>query len=179
VRINRVMFRKRQGNRRTVSVRWLGLTLGMLLCFSFSGRATNAGMTWRDVENQIRFHQQRVRMCGPLSAARLLTLRGHDVPANSWLERFSVEQPEGVRVRDVVGLLHPFEPAVRAVHVAPESIARIPKPCILLVNDRSHCVTLESWDESTQTATIWDPSDLRRKTISQESLRRIWRVSPF
>lgn len=166
-------FRRARGFRVQATPR-MSWVFGIFMGVFALAHTSLASLTWSDVENQIQFHRQRVRMCGPLSAARLLTLRGHDVPAGEWLEQYSRDQPQGIRVRELMELLRGFEPSARAVHVDPEIIAHLPKPCILLVNDRSHCVTLESWNDSTRTAVVWDPSDLKQKPIPMNALRNMW-----
>ena len=131
-----------------------------------------ASLNWNQVESQLSQHRQLVRMCGPLSAARALSLMDHNIDLAAWLEPFASSKSAGVPIRTVLNLCQRYEPNAHIVQAANRSTHRLPLPCILFVNDSRHCVVAQSLSKSG--VRIWDPSDLREKTISSPKLRSIW-----
>ncbi len=142
-----------------------------------SGGSGHSGrvFSWQQVEQQIAIHRQRVRQCGPLSAARALRLLGHEVDSSTWNEQFPHRSLRGVPLRDVVTVCQRLEPTTRARQISPSCIGQLGLPAILIVNDRAHCLVLEDWRRDTQLATVWDPSDGKRKSIPFQQLAASWK----
>ena len=111
-------------------------------------------------------------MCGPLSAARALQLLQHEIDPVDWLAPFQSKHVRGVTVRTVLALCRRLEPQARLVRSKNKSVEQLSFPCILLVNNAQHCVVAQS--SSHDRVRIWDPSDLREKTLSEEQLKSFW-----
>jgi hypothetical protein len=173
-------FQSINGDRTHSFARWIfgrrailtAIAVAVLLGGPGSGSA--AAIDWTRIEQQILFHRQRVKLCGPLSVARVLSLRGHSIASREWFQDFARTAPDGLSIGDVVKLLARYEPSATTAQIDTREIGRMPLPAILLVNQSSHCVVLEDWDSDTGTATIWDPSDLTRKPLNQQMLNEMW-----
>ncbi len=133
-----------------------------------------ASYTLSEVLASADHHREFVRMCGPLSAIRALSLLGHRVDTEQTLRRYRNEKATGVKLTQVLELCRESDPRARAVRVADRKLDRLTTPSILLVNDGRHCIVLESLRRQLGLATIWDPSDLQSKTIPVTRLRTMW-----
>ena len=127
-------------------------------------------------QHQIRFqaerHRERIRMCGPLSIVRALTILNHSIDGKQWLRQFASERSTGVSIRDVVSACREFEPRTRLVHVPKDNTAYLDFPCILIVNDAHHCLVAES--RVGNQLRVWDPSVLKHLLLSDDRVRAIW-----
>lgn len=138
-----------------------------------AARADN-GFDWPQIEQRIADHRQHVRLCGPLSAARALRLLGHPLDVRALVSSFQEGDPRGISLQSVVTICRQYEPTSRAVSVSPADIASLPLPCILVVNQRQHCIVLQRLLSNSATAEIWDPSDGRTKQLAVSALHDIW-----
>lgn len=152
------------------------MTLAVLIGATQPTRPANPGrdvtLSWEQIESQAAQHRQLVRMCGPLSAARALFLLNHDIDLAAWLTPFVSQTTRGVSVRNVLQLCQQYEPRTKLAHVDGNSIHNVSFPCILLVNDSQHCIVAQS--SSLDGIRVWDPSDLREKTIRGSDLGSVW-----
>ena len=123
------------------------------------GSPPSDSLPWPTVQLAIEQHRQLVRMCGPLSAVRLIAHSGRQVN-------------RGVAIGDVLKICRQHDVSVRAVRGDPDNLRWLRPPAILLVNEGQHCVVLESID--LDQIELWDPSDLKVKRTSLAALRRIW-----
>lgn len=133
-----------------------------------------AGFGWPQIEQRIADHRQHVRLCGPLSAARALRLLGHPLDVSALAHSWKRGDPRGVSLQTVVDICRRYEPTSRAVHVAPTDISSLSLPCILVVNQRQHCVVLQRLLADDRKAEIWDPSDGRVKQFAVSILKSNW-----
>ncbi len=136
--------------------------------------ATPPEFTWPEVQARIDQHRSQLRLCGPLSAMRALSLLGHRVDPQDILQRCRGLPNAGMRVQQVIDLCREFDRRTRAVVCPAQDLRMLTTPCILLVNQGQHCVVLETIQGRSLTAVIWDPSDLKSKGIPFDTLRQMW-----
>jgi hypothetical protein len=134
----------------------------------------SAVYTWPQIERQIARHREHVRSCGPLSAVRSLRLLGQPVDIQSAMQQFRDPDPRGVPVEQVLRLCQDYRPGARLVRLPGKQFHRLTTPCILLVNQGKHALVLQSPVGATRVAEIWDPSDMRVKTVPLEQLSQQW-----
>lgn len=130
--------------------------------------------TWPQVQACIEQHRSHLQLCGPLSAMRALWRRGHHLNPPEILQRYRGVSRGGVRVQQVIDLCRQFERRTQAITCRKRNLSSLSTPCILLVNEGRHCIVLETIPDLSRTATIWDPSDLKLKTIPVDTLRQMW-----
>jgi len=133
---------------------------------------------WSELEETIRLHRDRVRMCGPLSAARVIQGWGLKVKEGFWEEARGRLSAEGVPLRQVVDWCREATSAARGVFFAGEldegRVRRLSVPCIVVVNDGHHCLVLESVSADRGIVHVWDPSDLQSKAMPMAQLLQMW-----
>jgi hypothetical protein len=148
----------------------------LLMAVILSAEPPAGGETfeWRQIEQQIEWHRQRVRACGPLSAVYALQLLGHHVDAAQVLTRTQPVNDDGVPLAEVLRLCRELEPRARLVQLPNKTWRRLECPCILVVNERQHALVLRSYSHRRQTATVWDPADLKIKSLPLPQLEAVW-----
>lgn len=156
--------------RRLVLLILLATTSTMSL---YAERGAAQEFDWSSLSEQIDLHRKLVKNCGPLSAARVLKLHGHDVELREFMERCTYVRDEGVTISDVVQLCKLLEPNTTACRLDPREITSLPTPCILIVNDLRHCLVLEAIHQN-DTVQIWDPSTLKTKSASVAEIDQQW-----
>jgi hypothetical protein len=130
--------------------------------------------SWTQIDQRIRWHRECVRLCGPLAAARALRLAGHSLAWQTFVDQFSLDHAEGVPLLDVLRVCQRYEPSCSASRVARTELKKLARPCILVVNEGRHCVVLQSIDQQSALAEIWDPSEQREKQIPLDHLQVLW-----
>ena len=135
---------------------------------------TRNSVTWPELEERIDQHVSQVRMCGPLSAGRWMTLLGHSVARNELISPFRQANPRGISLNDLVSLCRQFEPNTKLVRYDRTSLSQVPTPCILIVNENQHCVVLESIAMDNQQVTLWDPSEQCQRSVALEAFQETW-----
>jgi hypothetical protein len=130
--------------------------------------------TLQEVHQQIEHHQSLVRLCGPLSVIRAMSLLGHSVEVRSILRRYRGSQVSGVKLQQIIDLCRELDVSTRAVDCKGRGLRTLTFPCILLVNEGRHCIVLEDLVNQCRSAVVWDPSDLKRKTIPSFTVRQMW-----
>jgi len=139
----------------------------------FATRAAAQEFDWTSLSEQIDLHRKLVKNCGPLSAARVLRLHGHEVDLRAFMESCSYVRGEGVTISDVVQLCKQLEHNTSACRIDPKQITSLPTPCILVVNDLRHCLVLEKILRN-NAVRIWDPSTLKRKRATVAEINQQW-----
>lgn len=136
------------------------------------------GVGWDELEASIRAHRNFVRMCGPLSAARMMHGLGSVMPGDYWRRCCASVEPQGVLVRKVLAWCQAADSSVQAIQCRSKNLkdclSRLRLPCILIVNESRHCLVLEQLDRNTGRARIWDPSDLSTKQMMVEQVLSMW-----
>lgn len=129
---------------------------------------------WAALEQLIKTHRQRIRLCGPLAVAHLLQLLNHDVDVTVLCQPYIKGDPRGVRLDEVWRLCRRFEPKTELRQFSPDDVFTMPLPSVLVVNDHQHCVVIEAVDRPQGTVHVWDPADQRRKPIDIATFHAKW-----
>lgn len=109
--------------------------------------------------------------CGPLSLWYCLRRTGVNVDAVELLSEFS-DRKDGVSLRELIGAAsrHGMEP--RSIRVHDRSLARLPVPSILVIDD-THCVVFDGLEREGQ-ALIFEPTSGVTGLERSELLSQRW-----
>lgn len=189
--VKRWFVRCRSGSR----VRWASVVLGLsvvgvLLATGIAGRAepprverslttdTRQAADWEQLEETIQRHRELVRMCGPLSAARVIQGWGLRLKDGFWDEARALLTEAGVPLRQVVDWCREANPSARGVlfvgERSLEQLRQLTLPCVVVVNEGHHCLVLESVAADGGVVRVWDPSDLQAKPMPVPQLLEMW-----
>ena len=127
-----------------------------------------------EIDHKITAHRRLIRMCGPLSATRMLALSGSTANPDHVLAQYLDSGQSGIPVREVIQICKKYGLHGKAIVSRHHSINSLPVPCILLVHDDQHCIVLEAIDPRRGTARVWDPSVLKSKQVGLNGLNQIW-----
>lgn len=141
---------------------------------------TDAGQAadWKLLEQTIQRHREFVRMCGPLSAARVIQGWGLRLKPGFWDEARARLTDEGVPLRQVVDWCREANPTARGVLFVGErrveQLRQLTLPCVVVVNEGHHCLVLEAIAADGGVVRVWDPSDLQAKPMPVRQLLEMW-----
>jgi ABC-type bacteriocin/lantibiotic exporter with double-glycine peptidase domain len=151
------------------------LTAVLITVLAPQGEQTRRDMfDWPQIEQQIQWHRERVRACGPLSAIHVLQLLGHDVDAAAILGSIKSHDNPGTPLADVLRICREHERNARIVRLPRKNWRRLECPCILIIHEGHHAVALRSLSRGHHTATVWDPGDSTVKTLPLDELEQLW-----
>ena len=122
-----IIFWMRRRNSRSGRAALVAVALP-LVCTASGHSQTTTEFTLPQVQQQIEQHQRFLRMCGPLSAIRALSLLGRPVNARSIVHRYRDTGATGVKLQQVIDLCREFDVRSTAIACQDRNLRRLSDP---------------------------------------------------
>ncbi|MDR1922748.1 MAG: hypothetical protein LBQ66_00120 [Planctomycetaceae bacterium] len=127
-----------------------------------------------DIIEQSNILIEHRAVCGPLALTHCIAITGTPVPFRTINDLFITKTERGVKLSELIKHTRSYYPDAKAIIAKDKKLKNLPRPAIIILKEKEHCIVYEDFDAATSRFRIWDPATLGVVEYTADELNKLW-----